>query len=541
MNNNYNFNLNNVVNNENQAEATPAPENNEVDQDDSVVSKIKGILNNFGGKGIAIFGALALVLVAVIVAVLIINSPANVAGRAISKVVDDFVDRGEISYLSSLFSGGSVDLSVSGNVDGAEMEIGGKVYLNLDDDAFMLDGIKYNMAVAGEEREITGSIYASLDKVYVSNKEILDGTYGITAGTLEESFKNSVFNPDSDSEYALDEDTYEAILSFCKMADSDLTSDLEKDLESVLNRYAKKLKKLIAKYAEFEKSTEEIKFHDGEKKVRVIYIIITPKTISNIVEDFYDYLKTDKKLRNLVIEYYGSFESTLKLEGYMKDDMDIAEMYDEAIESLGEDVERMVEDMDDADEGFVAIGIATPKTSAKMLKLWAISGEDVSDMDDKDEVIELFEVDFGKSGVKKTSAIIIEVQGEKIKYTVDKEEKGVTEYKLQLGDDYKVTLKFDKNEDKFKLSYTEKGYWGYESNYTLEGEYTTKSDKATLKLKKVKEDGEVMDDLDVDVTVVVDKKDKMPTPEKKVTSVFELTEEKIEEISERAYDWAYGR
>ena len=50
---------------------------------------------------------------------------------------------------------------------------------------------------------------------------------------MAEGLEDSILHPESDSEYALDEETYDLLLSVCKIADGDLPEDLEKDLTKV--------------------------------------------------------------------------------------------------------------------------------------------------------------------------------------------------------------------------------------------------------------------------------------------------------------------
>ena len=532
MNNEYNENENKVVNEEASAEEvkTDAEQATEIPAAAAPAAKKKG-----GKRIIGAVVALAVVAIALIAALVIANSPAVLAKRAFDRALNDMTAREEITYLSSLLSGGSVDLSVSGELDGADLDVGGKIYVNAKDREFMLDNLNFKMELEGEKRELSGSLYTSQKQMYVTNGEILDGTYGIARGSLAEGLEDSIFHPECDSEYALDEETYDLLLSVCKIADGDLPEDLEKDLTEVLERYSKTLEKSIKKHAQFEKSNEKIRLHDGSKNLRVVYVIITPKTIKNVMQDLYDYLEADKKLRDLVVKYYDSFAEILEFSGYADEDFDIEDAYDDAIEEFGEMVEDVADAMEDGDEDmFLSICIATPKTSAKALKVWAITGEDIDDMDDKDETTELFYIDFGKAGIKNSKEIVIKVTGidEKIKYIVDTEEKGTVEYKLKVGSEFKVSFELNKKDEKFKMSFTE-----YSDTFALEGKYTTKGDKSTFELNKIKVDGETLEDFDLDVVVTLDESDKMHSPEKKFTSVFELTEEDITEIIERAEEW----
>ena len=473
----------------------------------------------------------AVALVGGLIALIVYNAPSSVAMRALGRLADDFSERQEVEYLTSLVDGGSMELAFKGDIDGVKAEANAKFYLNAFDNEFMLDLTKLEAKNGDEKIGLTGSMYVSDEKIYIANDEILKGAYGIERGGLEQALKNSMFHPDSESEYALDEETYSMVEQFCKIADSDLPEDMEKDVMATVARYSGKLSSWIKKYAEFETSKQEISLIDGDKKVRVIYIIITPQTVSNIAEEFYDYLKDDKKLRDMVIEYYAEFADILKFS--LGEEFDIREAYDEMIEEIGVSIENTIESLEDADEeSFMSLCLATPKSSSKILKMWVITGDDVRDIEDEDEIYEAASIDFGSKGLKKTKEIVIKA-GDRIKYTINDEEKNITEYKLQIGSE-KYSLKLDEKEDKFKLSFTQ--YGGSETT-SIEGNYTSKGGKDSFEFKKLKIDGEVVEGFDYDLIVTFDESDKMPSPEKNITSVFAITEEKLEEIQENAMEW----
>lgn len=493
-------------------------------------------------KVLALIICMAIALVGAVGAILVLNSPAMIANRALGNVVDDFLAREEIDYFLTLFSEGSIDLSVNGEIEDGELDVHVKYYFDAKNESVMADDFSVKFTCDDVSQKLTGSIYADGNKLYVTNDEILNGTYGLERGTLESKLKKSIFAPGSDSEYELPEEIYNALLAVCKFGDGDLPEKLEKDLTETAERYSNQLKRWLKKYAEFKTVSQEVDLADGETKANVTYIIITPETVCNIVEDFYEYLKDDDDLRDLVVDYYEELAELFEMADLFDEDMDIEEIYDDAIDSLGDAIEMMLDGVEDEDEdSFIAICMATPKMSAKLMKLWVISGEDVKDFDDEDEVDEAFSIDFGKSGVKKTSQIVIEVAGEKVKYTVDKETKGVVEYKLQAGDDFKFTLKLDEKEEKFKaqVTVTEYSYWGNSKvSYAIEGKYTTGKGASTLELKKIKVNGETMDDLGVSVKVTFKQEDKMPKPESKITSVLDIDEEMIEDIIDSAEEWA---
>lgn len=515
-------------------EAAPAPADNKFSFP-ALIERFK----NLSKKQLIALGCIAAAVILLIIAIACYNAPSAVADRVIGNAIDDFVERDEVDYMLSLLSGGSVDVAFKGDVDGVAVNANAKLYLNAEDREFMLDLLKLEAKAEGQKVGLTGSIYLSDELAYVSNEEILKGAYGIERGSLAEGLKNSVLHPESESPYALDEATYTALESFLKIADSDLPEDLEKDVTKVMTRYTEKFYGWIKKYAEFESSKQEISLSDGDKKVRVIFVIITPETVRDICKELRDYIKDDTKLRDLVIEYYTELADVLEYSYRLGEDFDIREAYDEMIDEVDTTLTNMIEGLEDEDnESFVSICLATPKSSAKLLKLWVIGGEDIDDIEDEDETYEMFSIDFSSKGIKKTKEITYKTPyGDKIKYSINDEEKNVTEYKLQLMDGVTYALKLDTKEDTFKLRKTE-SYYGEPTTTSIEGKYTTKGDTATYEVKKLKVDGEVVEGFDYDLTVTFEEKDSMPSTEKNVTSIFDLNDEKIEKIMENAKEWA---
>ena len=508
----------------------PAPSGNKFS-----VSELVNRAKNLTKKQLIFIGCAAAVVLALIIGVAIYNSPSAVADRVLGRAVEDFVEREEIDYMLSLLTGGSVDVAYKGNVDGVKVDANAKLFLNADENEYMLQLLQLEAKAEGQKLGLTGSIYLSDDTVYVANDEILKGAYGVERGSMEEGLKNSILHPESESPYALDEKTYEALLQLCKVADSDLPEDLEKDMLKVMTRYTDKFYSWVKKYARFETSKQEIDLADGGKKVRVVYVIITPETVRSIVKELRDYIKEDSKLRDLVIEYYTELADILQYSANLGEEFDIRDAYDNMIDEVDTTLSNMIDGLEDEDEeSFIALCMATPKSSSKLLKMWFISGDDVDDIEDEDEISEGISIDFGSKGIKKTKQITIkQAYGYKIKYTVNDEERGITEYKLSAGNTV-YALRLDTKEDTFKLRKSVSYYDDTTSTPSIEGNYTTKSDKATFEFKKVKVDGEVVENADFDLTVTFEEKDRIPSPEKDVTSVFEIDDEKIEEIMKKA-------
>lgn len=482
----------------------------------------------------------------------IFNSDKNVALRAIDGALDGLCARDEVEYFTNLMNGGSVSVNYkNANLDGAEVKASAKLYLELEDSTLMFDEISASVKMGEDKLSLTGSVYADNEKVYVKNDEILGGAYGVEKGTLAEGFKKSVFAPDSGSAMALDEELYETILKALEITEGDLPDKLVKDATDLADDYLTTVRKLIFKHAEYSNVTEEVKIGGEKVSARVISVIITPETIANFLEDFYEYLKEDDDLRDFVVNSYNDFKPVAELFVFstaaVDTDINVGEIYDEAIEALGEQIDTIVESMKDADEGFVALRLAMPKLSTNLMKAWIVSGSDVKDIeDDPDELMEMMSIDFGEDGAEDTNAITIEYAGQKIKYTVT-EEDDVTTYKLSMGSDNSFSLALDDEKKSFTIKANAKApkynsLWDVteyvNAVYVISGDYTTDGDASTFELDHVKVDGEELltEENKFDFSITFEESDGMPSAEKDIKSVLTMTEEDITKIMEKAME-----
>ena len=487
--------------------------------------------------------ALAVLIAASFTALAISNSPAVVAERALENALDDLLARDELAYFSSIFSGGSIDVEASGELDGAKLDGKGKIYLNDKAGELMIDGLELNITANNETRTLTGSIYSSNSASYVYNDEILGGTYGIKRGKLEEKLEDSIFNPESESEYALDEDSYKALRSICRRIDSGLSEELSGDVDKVAARYSRMIKKTIAKHAIFKSKNEKIELHTGEMSTRVVYVIITPEATANILKDIFEYIENDDKLRELVIEYYEEYAEILEFGENTDEDFDIEDEYYEFIDGLEESLDLTLESLDEEDdESFIALCIATPVMSSKAVKIWALEGEDIEYMFDEDEVTELFYVDFGKDGLKKTTEIVGKIgeDGGEIKYVVNTDEEGAIKYELKIGSVVSVFLDLDETNGDFELSFdlmTDE-FFDEHLIYYAKGDYTVDGDKATFEVNKLRVNNVSIMGKGTEIIITFDKSDKMPTPKKNFSDVLDLSDDDVKEIVERFEEWS---
>ena len=459
------------------------------------------------------------------VVAIISNQPENVVANSIFGAITDLTKREEIAPLVNMLEKGSLEVSASVDADkvglnifgGEDIKAGGKLYFS--EDEYMLK----NLNVTYGDTSVSGDVYIGEDLMYVSNKDILGGSWGIIRGEMEKSFKKSELI----EYFGLDDDTVKNISTILKDYDNGKDKDLKKDLEKYIEEYMKVAMKALAEYAEYKSETDNVKVGGEKVSARVIEVTIDGKAMSKILKDISKELDGDDKLRDLVDDYLAPYKSMLKDEGVIE--KSTKEIYDDFVDEI-KDLAGECKDLD----GELIITVVTPKMSSTLMKL------SVAFKEGKDKDV-IFSLDLGEKGIKKTDKISLEMDdgNDTVEYTIkDNDSK---KYNAQLGVKYdgekKATpickISVDKQKDTFKLEI------GEDSETVLSGKLESKSKTTTITLNKIKA-GDIEIKKGFEVKLVICEKDKMPKPASKVNNIFKLTEEKLDEMEERAEEVLSG-
>ena len=463
------------------------------------------------------------------------GQPEVVTLNAAVNALEGLSERQETAPLISLLQGGSIQFSgyydsakASGEEHGTKLELSGKLYLS--EKELLLNNLvgtltEYN----GVEKELSGELYIGQDYSFLSNSEILGGSYGIVRGQTADSFL--------DSEYAkgLTEEQKEMIFSALEFYDSSADLDMRKEAEKILERYTKLLFKSFADNAEFEEDVKRVKLSDERIESRVITVTLTTEAIAEILRDLYDQAVEDEALESFFLKYSEYFEDALIANGALTDGDTVDELYDELMEEA-EDAIDSFEDRANEDEGF-EFELVTLKNSSNMCKLTVSSFYKESDY-------RLFTLDLGKAGAKKTDKIQLTLGENAEIYTYEVKERSDEDFKAQLT--YKsayieeeeniFTLSIDREKESFRLSILD-------GECIIRGGISQKRGTATLTLDKVTL-GEASYSDGFELTLIFKSRDKASPSIKSesITSVFQVDSEdteawqrKLEEEYERIF------
>ncbi len=459
-------------------------------------------------KKIIILIAAVIALAGVVTGITIFaNNPKVVTLNSIEGFLGEIEDREEIKPFVSMIREGSVAFEVADAEDENNF-VSSEIFFSLDDSQKLAVMFK-DFTISNDEISMKADIYAGYDYMYVTEEDVLDGTYGLVRGKMAESFEDSIFAPDSGSEYEIPEEIYDILLKLFETYDDTDDQGAIKEGKKIVKRYIKEFEKLLGKYSEFESVNDDVKLGGESFGARVITVTVTPETVKNALEELFKYVEKDKQFNKYFVKY--------------AEKLGITELADEDADDLWDDMidafEELVDDFDPDEVDFkLKIKIITPKASSELL------GMSVTVYEGKDKE-ELFSADFGKKGFKKTDRITIVLAEETtVEYKVS--ESSSKEYKSSLSvDDEKVmSFKWDKKAGKYTLRLYEDG-----DEIVVSGKFTHKSGKMSISVAEINDE-----ELPVEVTVTINEKAKLPKRVAKsdVKLITELTEDDLDAIAE---------
>ena len=477
---------------------------------------------------IALILAGVLLIGGIVTGVVIWNSPSVVAARVITGVTDDFLDREEVSPIVDILEGGSIEASMSSiSVDGQEYlddaSLTGKIYFSKD--ALYIDDVN----VTSSGKGFAGEAYISKNTVYIREENIFNGAYGVDYSSFAKDLANSIFAADSGSDYALDEETYDRIIS--AFENFDQNEKIAKDAEKLLNKLTKDFWEIILDNAEIASETTQIRLNGERKSVRLITVTVDGDDMEQIIEDIYDYLCDSEDIVEFLEKYNDLLVSAM---GDAFDDGSydsLAEAYEEWLEDNEDSIDELCEEISEEFET-ITVKIATPKTNSTLLKLEIEV--------DKETV---FSIDCGVKGLKKTDKIKVEMENAQVIYAIKENSKKAFEAELAITE-YNTTVKYSVAINKETSKYTAKYSYDYVSGYSdyynesyeynVKGTFENKGDKSTITVDKIYNDDSIAK---LDLVVIADTNDRMPSLSKGYKTVDEITEndvdrwiDKLEEI-----------
>lgn len=286
---------------------------------------------------------LVVVLVAAVIALAAGNSPLGRVEKALERTLSDMENSETAALFKGAVNGGSVETFVSGSFVN-EMLLGAseqtqtspagmKLYSDLDRNMAALSVY----APVGEET-FSAALHVSSDAVALEMPQVLDSVYGVNLKTFKDALETSVFAPDSGSNFALDEQVYEAL-------QSQMDGEQAKQAKSVNDHAAREVKRLwsellksVKKHAEIVQTNETIAFMDKTVKTTRVRVRIDSEAMANIMRDTLTWVKEDKAFKKAVTEVCDFYAQAL-ITGYGLNATDGQDLLDQFYDAVYEGID----------------------------------------------------------------------------------------------------------------------------------------------------------------------------------------------------------
>lgn len=510
----------------------------------------------------------AVVVVGIIVAVLVLNNPKFVFEQSLDGALKALGKRSEFATLNKSSDCGSILLE--GTIDdeellgeGNEVSFGGKVYFQSgkkpEDAGVYMEDLNFTLSSDGEEAEFKASAYFSTEYMYVADCNLMDGTYGLVRGDLQDEFMDSDWIDEIFADVNDGEELKESIGNVLGYIDDKKEQSLIKDASEKLEEYVKLLEDLLNDYAEFEMDVRKVDCGDERVKSRVVTMTLDQDAVAAILEEMIAALREDDELRTLVMDHgeelLSLFEDYLEVldEDFDMDDTmeEVEEFYDNLFSKS--DWRETIYDLK-SQEFEVKIQVASALLTPTLRKLTVILDGDGSRMQE-------YVLNIGSDGVKKSNHFSFEANGVMLfAYDITENSKSkyasalsVPMYNPEKGRDEMTavaTLEVNHDKEKYTLTLIDSSWDTDFDMDTYTEEYYFREDKIVA-TGKLADDGKVIkitldqvkflyDDDEIenesysfDISLTINVKDKMPDVKdsSKVKSIFEMDMEDFEEIA----------
>ncbi len=394
----------------------------------------------------------------------------------------------------------------------AFVKIGGEVSVAADKDG------NAHVAVDVEAlgQEIKAGLYSTADgdmEIIAAAPSILKDAYGVSLGTIEKDLDKSIFSPDSDSYYALDDYTYEQITSALGMVDAARNSIRPEDIEQL----QKDLEENEDTKIEFEKTSDVVDVGDAEVKCDIYTAEIDAEKIANIVEFTGEWLEDNEAFSKYI-------ETIAQMSGgmYGGDMPSMSELMKEAVDQIEDmDLDGTVEY--DVYKGYLVRAAGSFKVEGEKIKFDITFGSDPANTD---EIKATFKLPYNTVEI---TADLSKADDNEI--TVEVEEKEEDIY-------FKFNFKYDE-EDKTFVATAKNAY----RDFKVTGDMEITEDEVTIGDLKFSEDGEELLRLK-GITITFSRNPVIRTAkgdfEDGYKNILSLSEDEFEDLIDEAQDTVYS-
>ena len=470
-------------------------------------------------------GAAAL-LALIIISIAISNTPKALILRAAANTIADAKRIEAVSVAEDVANGGSI--AVSANLDKFAKEditVQGKLYT----DASKFKGAGELTFTEDKDKVLQAKVIYNQDKIAFSAAPIVDGSYGVNLKKLAKNLPGSIFDPDEETEFSLDDDQFDYFLNMKDTVKND--KNLERDVINMSNKYRQIFIEKLTKYSDVKKSSKTITVGGDKIPCTVVTVSVDEDALAQIIEDMIEYANNDKDLEKLLLRVASN--------GSYRDDPDA--YVDKFFDAL-DDIEDGIDKIEDS-EIDISIDFYVTKSGRRLAQL-----DFELEIEKKEYEASLV---LGKN-LAKAKEISFECEDKarnrsySIEYTV-KEDSGrrydaeieFTETRVRKNktteNTREIRIEWDKRTGDFSTKYDDDG-----DNYSIKGNLKRKGDRYIFVLAKVISEGESVPNIkDLELTITVDRHDPAPNVPGRFTEITKMDERDFKHLTkdiEEGYD-----
>lgn len=474
-----------------------------------------------------IIGAAAaafVLLVVLIVAIAVSNTPQALIAKAASNTIADAQKIELMSLTKDVTNGGSV--AVSANLKKFakdDLTVQGKYY----SDAKNTKGAVVFTAKEDDDTVLDSKFYYSTDKVVFDCPQLVDGAYGVSIKNLEKNLPGSIFDPDESTQYSLNDTRFEFLKSLNTTLKNDKT--LARDYAKILQKYEKLMIKKVLQYSEVKKDSKNITVGGESIACTLITVKLDEDAVANITKDLVEEATNDKSLKSVIERMAQNY-------GYQKDPEDFVDSFYDSLEDMEDNIDKI----EDSDIDLI-FDIYVTKSGKRIAKIdmeveagnqeyeaSVVLGKNINTSKELS-----FEYKDNKTGAGYEIAYEVkENSNKKYEATIEITESTYRRSSLKEKEST-VKIEWDKKAGDFELKYKDAN----SREYGIKGLLTKKGDTYTFLLTKLINRGEsVSEAKSLELTVVIDRKDKAPNAPGKFTEITTMEERDFKHLVEDISD-----
>ncbi|MBR5357617.1 MAG: hypothetical protein IK128_00215 [Clostridiales bacterium] len=503
-----------------------------------------------------------------ITAAIVLNTPESLLLRAAANTVKDYKSLEWYQLMDDVANGGSVELSA--NLAPVSDDISDDLYLSA---KFYENAGKGNgalvMSLQDEDKESLATFNAAYDKnaLTLCFPEADDEVYGFDLKNIEDNIEGSPFDPEEYDPYDYYGNNYKYAVfgNYLLNLGSNVEADtqIQQKAEKLGDKYRELFIKELIANTDVSKSSETVSIGSESISCNVVTVEMDEEQLANVLLNVIEYAEDDEELEEYVELLAANGNSELYNEDYE----------DEFYNGLDEMKDSIEEDLDDT-ELDITVRFYISKAGTKLVQV-DLEAESEYDGDDyytaKSSSVEMtiavgkkldgvgeksitysFETEYESRKEEDSGEIVFEIeQNDKNAFiaTLSIETSKDSTY-YDWDDTYtndteaEVEFNWDKKSGEFTIEYqgVKDDWQDSDPSFSIEFTMLDNGDTRTIVLEDIDynsgydysyDDDEILKTIeDMEITIIFDRNDKAPAPEKNFTELTDLDEEDIDEILE---------